>query len=182
LVQAIPIQIGLDGRKIDRKLFERFSRPILDDAELVKAVNAREWERAVQIMRDNYANRPEDYVTLEKLMQNEKVDRRLSWKEVLMRIFGLIERFKTRDELLEEEFQKFVAVNKPEPESAMLIRNYLHAYITDAQIRQVIDTGNFPALADNPKLTLDDLARLGKWLKLVPAHVKDYVTLNTYLP
>jgi type I restriction enzyme R subunit len=180
--QISEIKIGLDGMKIDRKLFERFSRPILDDAELVKAVNAREWERAVQIMRDNYANRPEDYVTLEKLMQNEKVDRRLSWKEVLMRIFGLIERFKTRDELLEEEFQKFVAVNKPEPESAMLIRNYLHAYITDAQIRQVIDTGNFPALADNPKLTLDDLARLGKWLKLVPAYVKDYVTLNTYLP
>ena len=182
LVQAIPIQIGLDGMKIDRKLFERFSRPILDDAELVKAVNAREWERAVQIMRDNYANRPEDYVTLEKLMQNEKVDRRLSWKEVLMRIFGLIERFKSRDELLEEEFQKFVAVNKPEPESAMLIRNYLHTYITDAQIRQIIDSGNFPALADNPKLTLNDLTRLGKWLKLVPAYVKDYVTLNTYLP
>jgi len=176
-------QIGLDGMKIDRKLFERFSRPILDDAELVKAVNAREWERAVQIMRDNYANRPEDYVTLEKLMQNEKVDRRLSWKEVLMRIFGLIERFKSRDELLEEEFQKFVAVNKPEPESAMLIRNYLHAYITDAQIRQIIDTGNYPALADNPKLSLDDLTQLGrKWLKLVPAYVKDYVTLNTYLP
>jgi len=182
LHQIKETQIGLDGMKIDRKLFERFSRPILDDAELVKAVNAREWERAVQIMRDNYANRPEDYVTLEKLMQNEKVDRRLSWKEVLMRIFGLIERFKSRDELLEEEFQKFVAVNKPEPESAMLIRNYLHAYITDAQIRQVIDTGNFPALADNPKLTLNDLARLGKWLKLVPAYVKDYVTLNTYLP
>ena len=176
------VRIGLDGMKIDRKLFERFSRPILDDKELVKAVNEREWDRAVQIMRDNYANRPEDYVTLEKLMKNEKVDRRLNWKEVLMRIFGLIDHFKTRDELLEEEFQKFVLVNKPEPGSAVLIRNYLHAYITDAHIRQVIDTGNFPALADNPKLSLNDLKTLGKWRSLVPAYVKDYIPLNTYMP
>jgi type I restriction enzyme R subunit len=182
LLKPVIIPIGLDGMKIDRKLFERFSRPILDDKELVKAVNEREWDRAVQIMRDNYANRPEDYVTLEKLMKNEKVDRRLNWKEVLMRIFGLIDHFKTRDELLEEEFQKFVLVNKPEPENAVLIRNYLHAYITDAHIRQIIDSGNFPALADNPKLSLNDLKTLGKWRNLVPAYVKDYVPLNTYMP
>ena len=77
------IVVGQDGMKIDRKLFERFSKPILDDPILEQAVKAHHWEKAVQIMRDNYANRPEDYVTLEKLMQNEKLDRRLNWKEVL---------------------------------------------------------------------------------------------------
>jgi len=173
--------VGLDGMKIDRKLFERFSRPILDDPELVQAVENRQWEHAVQMLRDNYANKPEDYVTIEKLIKTEGLDRRLSWKEVLMRIFGIIDHFKTRDELLEEEFQKFVAVNKPEPEQAMPIRNFLQAYLTDAEIRQVIDTGNYAALASNPKLTLDDLRGLGKWLQLIPDYVKDYIPINTYL-
>ena len=74
-----------------------------------------------------------------------------------MRIFGMIDQFKTRDELLEEEFQKFVAINKPEPEYAVMLKNYLQAYITDAEIRKIIDSGEFAQLANNPKLTLDDL-------------------------
>jgi len=176
------IKIGPDGMKIDRKLFERFSKPILDDPELVDAVENRQWEHAVKILRENYANKPEDYVTIERLIKSEGLDRRLSWKEVLMRIFGMIDRFKTRDELLEEEFQKFVAINKPEPENAIRIKNYMIAYLTDAEVRRIIDTGNYADLASNPKLSLNDLLALDKWLKLVPAYVKDYVTINTYLP
>ncbi|MGB4594672.1 MAG: DEAD/DEAH box helicase family protein [Anaerolineaceae bacterium] len=175
--------IGLDGMKIDRKLFERFSKPILEDQQLAEAVENHQWERAVQRMRDFYANKPEDYVTIEKLMKSEGLDRRLSWKEVLMRIFGQIDHFKTRDELLEEEFQKFVAINKPQPEKAMQIKNYLIAYLTDGEVRQIIDAGKYASLADNPKLSLDDLQTIGKqWIKAVPAYVKDYIPLNTYLP
>ena len=174
--------IGLDGMKIDRKLFERFSRPILDDPELVQAVLDRQWEHAVHLLRENYANKPEDYVTIEKLIRSEGLDRRLTWKEVLMRIFGLIDRFKTRDELLDEEFQKFVAIHKPEPENIVRIRNYMHAYLTDAEVRRIIDAGNYAELASNPKLSLNDLLALDQWLRLVPAYIKEYISINTYLP
>ena len=174
--------IGLDGMKIDRKLFERFSRPILDDPELVQAVVDRQWEHAVHLLRENYADKPEDYVTIEKLIRSEGLDRRLTWKEVLMRIFGLIDRFKTRDELLDEEFQKFVAIHKPEPENIVRIRNYMHAYLTDAEVRRIIDAGNYAELASNPKLSLNDLLALDQWLRLVPAYIKEYISINTYLP
>lgn len=174
--------VGLDGMKIDRKLFERFSKPILEDRLLADAVENHQWERAVERLRDHYANKPEEYVTIEKLMKSEGLDRRLSWKEVLMRVFGQIDHFKTRDELLEEEFQKFVAINKPQPEKAMQIKNYLFAYLTDGAVREIIDSGKYPRLADNPKLSLDDLQAIGKqWIKAVPAYVKDYIPLNTYL-
>ncbi|MFZ3150888.1 MAG: DEAD/DEAH box helicase family protein [Anaerolineaceae bacterium] len=174
--------VGLDGMKIDRKLFERFSKPILEDQALADAVENHQWERAIERLRDCYANKPEDYVTIEKLMKTEGLDRRLSWKEVLMRIFGQIDHFKTRDELLEEEFQKFVAINKPEPGKAMRIKNYLTAYLTDAEIRQIIDKRDYSLLADNPKLSMNDLQSIGKeWIEGVPAYVKDYIPINTYL-
>ena len=100
-----------------------------------------------------------------------------------MRIFGQIDHFKSRDELLEEEFQKLVSINKPQPEKAMKIKNYLIAYLTDGDVRQIIDTGKYASLADNPKLSLADLQSIGKqWIKAVPAYVKDYIPLNTYLP
>ena len=174
--------VGPDGMKVDRKLFERFSRPIMDDPVLVDAVQNRQWERAVQIMRDNYADKPEEYVTLEKLMRSEDLDRRLTWKEVLMRIFGLIDGFKNRDQLLTEEFQKFVVINKPAPEDTRRLQDFFTAYVTDESIRQIIDSGQYAQLADNPKLSLNDLQALRGWLKVVPAYVKDYIVLNTYLP
>lgn len=181
LKQIRDVTIGLDGMKIDRKLFENFSKPILADPELSNAVAMRQWDRAVQILRDNYANKPEDYVTIEKLMLAEGLDRRLTWKEVLMRIFGLIERFKTRDELLEEEFQKYVAVNKPAPEKALPLRNLMTVYLTDLDIRRIIDSGKFASLADNPKLSMADLNKIGlQGIKDLTAYIKDYVPLNTY--
>jgi type I restriction enzyme R subunit len=176
------IEIGLDGMKIDRKLFERFSRPILDDPELVQAVENQQWERAVQMLRENYADKPEDYVTIDKLIKSEGLDRRLTWKEVLMRIFGMIDRFKTRAELLDEEFQKFVSIHKPEPENVVRIKNYMIAYLTDAEVRQIIDSRNYADLADNPKLSLNDLLALDQWLRLVPDYIKEYIPINTYLP
>jgi len=97
-----------------------------------------------------------------------------------MRIFGLIDRFKTRDELLEEEFQKFVVINKPEPDQALRIKNYLQVYLTDAEIRKIIDDKRYASLADNPKLSLSDILALGHWREQVPAYVKDYISLNTY--
>ncbi|NMC79738.1 MAG: DEAD/DEAH box helicase family protein [Chloroflexi bacterium] len=175
------IKIGWDGMKIDRKLFENFSKPILEDQELSNAVAMRQWERAVQILRDNYANKPEDYVTIDKLMRAEGLDRRLTWKEVLMRIFGMIERFKTRDELLEEEFLKFVAVNKPTPEKALPLRNLMTVYLTDLEIRKIIDTGAYSLLADNPKFSLTDLHKIGKdGIEGLTSYIKDYITLNTF--
>jgi type I restriction enzyme R subunit len=81
------------------------------------------------------------------------VDRRLTLREILEKIFGLIPRFKSRDELLEEEFAKFVSDYKPnEAESIPAIKTYFKAYVTDGRIRRIIDEKDFADLAVNPVL------------------------------
>lgn len=175
------IVVGLEGMRIDRELFETFSKPLKEDAEIADAVTNEQWERAIRILRERYENKPEEFVTLEKLMRAEKMDRRLTWKEVLQRAFGLIEGFKRKDELLEEEFNKFVAVYKPDNKYVLLIKNYLKAYITDEEIRKIVASGKFAQLATNPKLPLADYQALNGWREVVPAYVKDYVSINTYL-
>jgi type I restriction enzyme, R subunit len=173
--------VGAEGMRIDRELFDTFSRPIQADAEIAEAVTHEQWEKAIQILRARYENKPEDFVTLEKLMRAEKMDRRLTWKEVLQRTFGLIDGFKSKDALLDEEFNKFVAIHKPDNKYALLIKNYLKAYITDEEIRAIVSSGAFAQLATNPKLPLADYQALNGWREVVPAYVKDYVVLNTYL-
>ena len=53
-------------------------------------------------------DQPKDYYTLEKLRKAASVDRRISLREILEKVFDLIPAFKSKDELLEEEFSKFV--------------------------------------------------------------------------
>lgn len=173
--------IGLEGMKIDRKIFEKIARPVNEDVDIAEAVTNEQWDRAVRIFRERYENKPEEFVTLEKLKRAENLDRRLTWKEVLQRAFGMIDEFKTKDDLLEEEFQKFVAIHKPESKYVLLIKNFIKAYITDEEIREIIGSGQFPRLATNPKLSFADYKALNGWRDIVPEYVKDYVSINTYL-
>ena len=58
------------------------------------------------------------------------------WREILERVFDLIPRFKSKDELLEEEFAKFVADHKPNRAGTAIIpiKNYFKAYATDGYL------------------------------------------------
>jgi type I restriction enzyme R subunit len=53
---------------------------------------------------------------------------------------------------LEEEFEKFVAIYKPDSQHALLIKNYLKAYITDQEIRDIVETKKYSRFATIQKL------------------------------
>ena len=80
-------------------------------------------------------------------------------REILEKIFGLIPRFKSKDELLEEEFAKFVADYKPdEAEAIPAIKNYFKAYVTNDQIRHIIESRHYTDLATNPFFSTRDFS------------------------
>ena len=118
---------------------------------------------------------------MEKLRKAIKSDRRITLKELIEKIFGGIKKFKTKDELLEEEFEKFVAIYKPDNKFILLIKNYLKAYITDAEIRDIVETKEYSRFATNPKVTIKDFRDLKGWREVVPEYVMDYVALNTFI-
>jgi len=119
-------------------------------------------------------------MTLDKLKRAEHLDRRLSWTEVLQRIFGMIERFKSKDDLLEEEVQKFIAIHKPDSKYAPAMRSFIKAYLTDPEIEQIIDSKQYARLAHNAKFSLAEFKSLDEWREIIPEYLKNYVTLNTY--
>lgn len=173
--------VGLAGMKVDWKFFEKFESVVKNDSVVQQKYNTGDIAGIEEYVKDKIFDKPEDYFNLEKLRKSVKADRRISLKEFIEKIFGGITKFKTKDELLEEEFEKFVAINKPENKYVLPIKNYLKAYITDSEIRDIIETGEYPRLATNPKLSMADLRDLNGWIKTVPEYVKDYVPLNSYL-
>jgi len=127
-------------------------------------------------------DKPEEYYTIEKLRKAAAVDRRLTLREILEKIFGLIPRFKSKDELLEEEFVKFVADAKPTEAAAIpAIKTFFKAYVTSDLVRHIIENKDFTGLATNPAFTTRDYKAVPeKYRKLIPEYVKDYVPLNQF--
>lgn len=173
--------VGIEGMKIDRKLFEKFEAVVKDDSFIKQKYEEGDLATIEEYVKDKIFDKPEDFFSLEKLRKSVKADRRISLREFIEKVFGGIASFKSKDELLENEFEKFIAINKPENQFVLPVKNYLKAYITDNEIRDIIEKGEYTRLATNPKLTFADLEALNGWIEKVPEYVKDYVSLNAYM-
>ncbi len=174
--------IGHEGMKIDRMFFEKFEDAVRANETIASAVEAGQWDRVIDYVNREVFDRPEEYYTLDKLRKAAAADRRLTLREILEKIFGLIPRFKSKDELLEEEFAKFVADYKPEEATAIpAIKTYFKAYVTSGRVRDIIESRQFTDLATNPVFSTRDFKAVPeKYRALVPEYVKDYVSLNQF--
>lgn len=176
--------IGVEGMKIDRMFFGKFEDKVREDPTVVAAVEAGQWDRVIDYVNREVFNKPEEFYTLDKLRKAAAVDRRLGLREILEKVFGLIPRFKSRDELLEEEFAKFVADARPdeaEAGSITAIKTYFKAYVTSDKIRHIIENKHYTELATLPAFSMTDFRAVpAKYRTLVPDYVKDYVPLNQF--
>ena len=174
--------IGAQGMKIDRMLFEKFEAKVKDDLTIKKAVEEGKWDQVIDYVNREVFDKPEEYYTLDKLRRAAAVDRRLTLREILQKVFGLIPGFKSKNDLLEEEFNKFVADRKPTESDALpAIKNYFKAYATSDQVRHIIETKDFAALHTNPGFSFADYKAVpDRYRVLIPEYIKDYVLLNQF--
>ena len=162
--------------------FEKFEETVRADDTIARAVEAGEWDRVIEYVNREVFDKPEEYYTLDKLRKAASADRRLTLREILEKVFNLIPRFKSKDELLEEEFAKFVADRQPEEAAAIpAIKTYFKAYVTSGQLRDIIESRHFTDLATNPSFSTSDFRAVPeKYRFLIPEYVKDYVSLNQF--
>lgn len=174
--------IGYEGMKIDRMFFEKFEDSVKENDFIAASVEAGEWDRVIDYVNKEVFEKPNEYYNLDKLRKAASVDRRLTLREILEKVFGLIPRFKSKDELLEEEFAKFVADYKPnEAEAISAIKTYFKAYVTSDQVRHIIESKELTQLATNPTFSTRDLKAVPeKYRTLIPEYIKDYVSLNQF--
>ena len=174
--------IGYGGMKIDRMLFDRFADTVRANETVSKAVEAGNWDLIIDYVNREVFDQPGDHYTLEKLRKAASVDRRISLREILEKVFDLIPEFKSKDELLEEEFSKFVAGHQPEDVQAIpAIKTYFKAYVTNDLTRHVIDSKQFTDLATNAVFSMEDYRAVPEGYRaLVPEYIKDYVSLNQF--
>lgn len=173
--------VGLAGMKVDWKFFEKFEHVVKSNTVIKQKYEQGDVAGAEEYVKNEILEKPEDYFNLDKLRKSVKADRRITLKEFIEKIFGSINKFKSKDELLEDEFEKFVNIYKPDNKYILAIKNYLKAYITDSEIRDIVETKEYSRFATNPKVTMQDFRELNGYREVVPEYVKDYVSINAFM-
>ncbi|MDA3812253.1 MAG: DEAD/DEAH box helicase family protein [Spirochaetaceae bacterium] len=174
--------IGLKGMKIDRMLFSRFEKRIVMDDIIRKNVELENWEFVVSYIQNEIFNKPEEYFNLEKLRKAAKIDRKVSIREVVEKIFGIIPNFKSKDEMLEEEFEKFISLYPPEEDVNMrALKYFFKAYIVDQDIRKILEAKDFHALQTNHTLTISQFKEVAsEYRNIIPEYIRDYIKLDIF--
>ena len=101
-------------------------------------------------------------------------------REILEKMLGYIPYFKSKDELLEDEFDKFDTRYLPEDAYFIYAKNYFKSYIIDPEFREIIENKKFALLNTNPNGEV--FRNLSPTLRtLIPEYIKDNVSLNRFM-
>lgn len=172
--------IGMEGMKIDRMYFEKFEDKLKEDDNIKEFVLQKDFDAIEQYIINHIFDKPDEYYNISKLRNAIKIDRRLSLREIIEKIFGFIPYFKSKDELLDEEFDKFDSRYLPPEEYFTFARDYFKSYITDTEFRDIIENKRYALLNTNPNG--DVFRRLPPELRLaIPEYIKDNVSLNKFV-
>jgi len=169
--------------KVDRMFFQSFEDRVKVHPDIASEVEAGHWDIVTDYVQKHLLDKPTEFYTLDKLRKAAGVDRRLSLREILEKIFGLIPGFKSKDELLEEEFAKFLADAKPEDAEAIpAMKTFFKAYVSSDSIRRIIEKKDFAELNTHPAFNIADFKAVPpKFRQLIPQYIEDYVPLNQFV-
>jgi type I restriction enzyme R subunit len=173
-------EIGPTGMKIDRMYFQKFADQVTQDPAVLEKVKAGAFEAAADYVEKHHLNQPKEFYSLEKLRKSVNTDRRVPLKELLEYLFGLIPYIKTKEELLDEEFDKFDSRYLPEESLWQDARRVFKAYLLDTDFRDIVNSKQFARLNLNPHG--DAFRKISPDLRtLIPEYIKDNVPLNQFL-
>lgn len=180
-------EVGLEGMKIDRKFYDKFEETVKAHSTIKEQFESGNFAEAEEYVKNEIFDKPSEYFNLDKLRKALKINRRVTLREMLEKALGLIKKIKTKEELLDEEVEKFISMyGKDEEKQEHLfkhlhvIKQFINAYITDKEIQEIMESKEYTRLATNPRFNMKDLKELNGWVDPVIDYIKDYVSLNAF--
>jgi len=174
--------IDEQGMKIDREAFGAAIREdVLSKEEIKNAYEQQDYETAEDILRTEVINKPKHRLTLDKARNALNLDRRVTLRELLHIAFDPSYKPKSKDELLDEEFDKFLLTEEIDPDKYDVAKTLFKSYTASPQVEEYINNGDFSMLEFTGLFSQKELQALDeKVLKRVPTYVKDYVSTGRF--
>jgi type I restriction enzyme R subunit len=176
--------IGIAGMKVDRKFFSSFSEKVNVDPNIQIYIRNQDVEGLIDYLQRDIFNKPIEFFTLEKIERALGLKRHLTIREVAHNIITGHEEYKTKEEILNDEFENFVLINKDDikkhPESIQALREIFVAYLVDTNIREAIKHKQFQVLINSQLYPAVKQIKTEK-IKNMPIleYIPYYVTTNS---
>ncbi|MBQ6052780.1 MAG: DEAD/DEAH box helicase family protein [Clostridia bacterium] len=176
-------KVGLQGMKIDRMFFEKFEDEVKKDATAKEQYEQGNYAAAQRYIEDTYLHKPAEFYTWDKLRRATGVDRRVTVREMLDKIFGAIPWFKSKKELVNDEFDSYMLTCGVPAGDYYEVRRFFETYLTDKDVRRAIEDKKYQLLGTQiPSYTFSDLKRLGvSNMNSVVGYVNDNVNLSRFM-
>jgi len=176
-------KIGLQGMKIDRMFFEKFEDEVKNDAKAKEHYEQGNYAAAQRYIEETYLNQPAEYYTWDKLRRATGVDRRITVREMMDKIFGLIPAFKSKKELVNDEFDNYLLTCGVPAGEYYDVRHFFETYLTDKDVRRAIEDKKYQLLGTQiPSYSLAELKKLGvQNMDTIIGYVNDNVNLSRFM-
>lgn len=176
-------QIGFEGMKIDRMFFDKFESKVKEDDTARDQYEQGNYGAVQHYIEEKIMNKPSEYYTWEKIKRSIGVDRRVTVKEILDKIFGAIPAFKSKRELIEDEFETYLLTRPVSADKYTEIKRFFETYIMDKDVRRIIEDEKFQLLGTEVSTyTMSDLKKLGvENMKLVVDYINDNVNVSKFV-
>lgn len=176
-------KVGLQGMKIDRMFFEKFEDEVKQDAEVREQYEQGNYATAQRVIEEKYLNQPAEFYTWDKLRRATGVDRRVTVREMMDKIFGHIPAFKSKKDLVNDEFDGYLLTCGVPAGDYYEVRRFFETYLTDKDVRRAIEDKKFQLLGTQiSTYSVSDLKRLGKQnMDSIIGYVNDNINLSRFM-
>ena len=158
--------------KADKKNLELFEKFIRSNKEIVEAVENDHWEEIENFIEENYFKK--NNMTLKDLSSHLKLGRTPTTRELIEKALGFISKFKSKNELIDDHYRKFVSEFNFNKDEYWKIKNFFEVYSTDYNFREIIKHKKISELAASNKFNISDYRDIEN---MIPNIVK-YCDLN----
>ncbi len=175
--------IGLDGMKIDRMFFEKFEETVKEDKTAREQYEQGNYAAVQHYIEERIMNKPAEYYTWDKIKRSIGIDRRVTVKEILDKIFGAIPAFKSKRELIEDEFESYLLTRPIQSDKYTEIKRFFETYIMDKEVRRIIEDEKYQLLGTEVSTyTMTDLRHLGiENMRQVVEYINDNVNVSKFV-
>lgn len=175
--------IGFEGMKIDRMFFDKFESEVKEDETAKEQYDQGNYMAVQKHIEEKIMNRPSEYYTWDKLKRAIGTDRRVTVKEILDKIFGAIPAFKSKRELIEDEFESYLLTRTVPADKYTEIKNFFETYIMDKDVRRIIEDEKYQLLGTEVSTyTMSDLRKLGvENMAQVVDYINDNVNVSKFV-
>lgn len=176
-------QVPEIGMKIDRMLYKNFEDKVKEDPKVKQYLDSQDIESLEWYLKESVFDKPVEYYSVKKLERSLGLDRKLTVREIVLNLLGLLPKYKNKSELLEDEFKNFKLLNKECFERNMDyvgdIEAVFKGYLLDENVRKAIEKKDFVSLLQSPiKESAKILKNISMRGRLIFNYIEDYVNEN----